>query len=103
MNCLHIVYKYNLLFKLKQEVTNLKIKLSAKESIIDDLKFQNDMISKKNNLLKMKLGKSLEIDDDDLKFTDAEIEATELEPEESESDLDKLIADLKILSTKKTY
>lgn len=51
----------------------------------------------------MKLGKSLEIDDSDLTFTTTDIEASELEQEETESDLDKLIADLKILSTKKNY
>lgn len=61
------------------------------------------MLNKKNNLLKMKLGKSLEIDDSDLTFTTTDIEASELEQEETESDLDKLIADLKILSTKKNY
>jgi hypothetical protein len=106
-------------FKLKQEITNLKIKLSAKESIIDDLKIQNNLLAKKNNLLKMELGKSLDIDidfethrrrlsmneSDELTTSNIDLKnATEdKQKKEEDNDLDKLIADLKVLSKAKHY
>ena len=83
-------------FKLKQEITNLKIKLSAKESLIDDLKFQNNLLSKKNVLLRMEMGKSL---------TCEPVESSQVDDceESGGADLDKLIAELKVLSKAKHY
>jgi len=81
-------------------VTSLKIKLSAKESAIEELKFQNDMLARKNNLLKMRLGRSL-----------GEEEEKGLEAREGEAsqetagdcELENLIADLKVLSQKRAF
>lgn len=44
-----------LFYKMKQEVLTLKAKLCAKDSLIDDLKVQNELLIKNNKLLKMKL------------------------------------------------
>lgn len=45
-----------LFFKFKQEILTLKAKLCAKNSLIEDLKHQNDMLQRKNRLLQLKLG-----------------------------------------------
>ena len=47
--------------KLKQEVFTLKAKLCAKDSIIEDLKMENDVLVRKNRFLANQI-KSLEID-----------------------------------------
>ncbi len=79
-------------------MTSLKIKLSAKESAIEELKFQNDMLARKNNLLKMRLGRSL---------GEEGLEAREGEEASEETvgdcELEKLIADLKVLSQKRAF
>lgn len=116
-----------LFIKLKQEILTLKVKLSAKEGLIDDLKIENNILSKKNNLLKMELNHYAEIEqmkqyappaisrinsqvgshssssaniesaDLNLSHFDSTIETT------IDSDLDKLISELKILSKSKQY
>lgn len=48
-------FQSKLFFKLKQEILNLKAKLCAKDSLIDDLKIQNDLLVKNNKLLNMKI------------------------------------------------
>ncbi len=79
-------------------MTSLKIKLSAKESAIEELKFQNDMLARKNNLLKMRLGRSL--GEEGLEAREGE-EASE--ETAGDCELEKLIADLKVLSQKRAF
>ena len=87
-------------------MTNLKIKLSAKESVIEELTFKNDLLTKRNKLLRMERGESLELE--------AALDAPQQEKEEEAAkeracqesdnvDLDKLIADLRVLSRRKTF
>ncbi len=82
-------------------MTNLKIKLSAKESVIEELTFKNDLLTKRNKLLRMERGESLELE--------AALDAPQQEKEEEACqqsdnvDLDKLIADLRVLSRRKTF
>jgi len=116
-----------LFIKLKQEILTLKVKLSAKEGLIDDLKIENNILSKKNNLLKMELNHYAEIEQmkqyappaisrinsqvGSHSSSSANIESADLNlshfdstiETKIDSDLDKLISELKILSKSKQY
>jgi hypothetical protein len=44
--------------RMRNEILDLKLRLNAKNSIIDELKIRNDILSKKNMLLRMELSSS---------------------------------------------
>ncbi len=86
--------------------------MSAKEDVIEELKFKNDMLVKKNNLLKMKMGKSLKEEEEqedggNEKVTkNANDDYREQNDEKTEvggCEMEKLIADLKVLSKKRAF
>ncbi|CAF0736997.1 unnamed protein product [Brachionus calyciflorus] len=48
-------FQSKLFFKFKQEILTLKANLCAKNSLIEDLKIKNDILTKNNRLLKLKI------------------------------------------------
>lgn len=98
-----------LFIRLKQEILTLKVKLSAKESIIDDLKIQNSLLVKKNNFLKLELNNYVEMEKLKLPSSSPDVENTSscsLNRDSEQTSLDadtdksleKLIMELKSLS-----
>lgn len=73
--------------RLKKEILKLKVKLSAKEGEIDELRLENMSLRRRNNLLLMDAGKSLLEVPEDLN-----------QPNEPEDELEKLIGQIKFLS-----
>jgi ribosomal protein S18 acetylase RimI-like enzyme len=101
-----------LFIKLKQEILTLKVKLSAKESLIDDLKVQNSILTKKNSLLKMELDHYTEIEQEEKNYANKSVikqteqitdTDTNKNDQEIDNNLDKLLSELKSLSKSRQY
>lgn len=95
-----------LFIRLKQEILTLKVKLSAKENLIDDLKIQNSILCKKNSLLKMELNSFTDLEQmKQIASIKSEIIDSKdcLDDKSIDNDLDKLISELKTLSKSKQY
>ena len=78
--------------RLKKEILKLKVKLSAKEGEIDELRCENQSLRRRNNLLLMDAGKSLLEAEEDLSQVG-----------EPEDELEKLIGELKFLSKPQSH